>query len=84
MFSPEALNGGGAFDYFRDTMRHVGRYAQQRGITLDLINGVNVAFQAGSRTSNTPFERVQDFCRKWSNYTPRPIAAMGETLKGMN
>jgi len=49
MFPPEALTGGGAFDYFRDTMRHVGRYAQQRGITLDLINGVNVAIQAGTR-----------------------------------
>ena len=49
MFSPEALNGGGAFDYFRDTMRHVGRYAQQRGIALDLLNGVNVAIQAGTR-----------------------------------
>jgi hypothetical protein len=49
MFSPEALNGGGAFDYFRDTMRHVGRYARQRGITLDLLDAVNVAIQAGTR-----------------------------------
>ena len=49
MFSPEALKGGGAFDYFRDTMRHVGRYARPRGIVLDLISGVNVATQAGSR-----------------------------------
>jgi hypothetical protein len=35
-------------------------------------------------TGNTPFERVQDFCRKWDNYTPRLIAAMEEALKGMN
>ena len=49
MFSPGALNGGGAFDYFRDTMRHVGRYALQRGIILDLIAGINVATQAGTR-----------------------------------
>ena len=49
MFSPEALKGGEDFGYFRDTMRHVGRYAQQRGIILDLINGVNVATQAGTR-----------------------------------
>ena len=49
MFSPEALKGGGAFDYFRDTMRHVGRYALQRGIILDLIAGINVATQAGTR-----------------------------------
>ena len=49
MFSPEALKGGEDFGYFRDTMRHVGRYALQRGIILDLIAGINVATQAGAR-----------------------------------
>ena len=57
MFSPEALNGGGVFDYFRDTMRHVGRYAQPRGIALDLINGVNATTQAGTRLDTLPLFR---------------------------
>jgi len=49
MFSPDALKGGGAFDYFRDTLRAVAQYAKPRGITLDLINGINVAVGAGTR-----------------------------------
>jgi hypothetical protein len=32
---------------------------------------------------NTPFARLQDFNRKWDNHTPRLIAAMEESLKGM-
>ncbi len=58
MFAPEALKGGGAFDYFRDTMRHVGRYAQRRGITLDLINGINATTEAGTRLDTQPLFRI--------------------------
>lgn len=57
MFSPEALKGGGAYDYFRDTMRHVGRYAQRRGITLSLINGINATTEAGTRLDTLPLFR---------------------------
>ena len=32
---------------------------------------------------NTPFERLQDFTRKWDNHTPRLIAAMEEALQNM-
>jgi hypothetical protein len=30
---------------------------------------------------DTPFERQQDFCRRWDAYTPRLIAAMKQALK---
>lgn len=49
MFSPDALKGGGAFAYFRNTMRAVGAYASARGIRLDLLNGINVAVNAGTK-----------------------------------
>jgi hypothetical protein len=49
MFSPEALTGGGAFTYFRNTMRAVGAYAKARGIALSLLNGINVSVEAGTR-----------------------------------
>jgi len=30
---------------------------------------------------NTPFERQQDFCRQWDNYTPRLISLMKKALE---
>jgi hypothetical protein len=54
MFVPDALEGQGAFGYFRATMRHVGQYARQRGITLALITGINVATQIGTRLDTIP------------------------------
>ena len=32
---------------------------------------------------NTPFERFQDFLRKWDDYTPRLLAALSAVLKDM-
>jgi hypothetical protein len=32
-------------------------------------------------TGNTPFERYQNFFRRWDNYTPRLIAAMEEAVQ---
>jgi hypothetical protein len=32
---------------------------------------------------NTPFERLQDFTRKWDNHTARLIAALDEALRNM-
>jgi len=54
MFSPDVFAGGGAFDYFRDTMRAVARYARPRGIQLCLLGPVNVAVKAGTRLDTLP------------------------------
>lgn len=35
-------------------------------------------------TGNTPFDRLQDFFRKWDNHTPRLIEAMSAALKDMD
>ncbi len=48
MFSPQAFQGGSAFDYFRDTLRAVGRYAAARGITLNLLAPINATVGAGT------------------------------------
>jgi hypothetical protein len=34
-------------------------------------------------TGNTPFERLQDFYRKWDNHTPRLIEAMSAALQDL-
>jgi len=49
MFSPKGVEGGGAFDYFRDTMRAVAQYARPRGITLNLLAAINATVGAGTR-----------------------------------
>lgn len=54
LFSPEVFSGGGAFDYFRDTMRAVAQYARPRGVQLCLLNAVNVAVGAGTRLDTLP------------------------------
>jgi hypothetical protein len=54
MFSPDVFAGGDAFEYFRDTMRAVARYARPRGIQLCLLSPVNVAVKAGTRLDTLP------------------------------
>jgi len=34
-------------------------------------------------TGNTPFDRLQDFFRKWDNHTPRLIEAMSAALRDL-
>jgi hypothetical protein len=48
MFTPKALEGGGVYDYVRDTLNAVARYAKPRGIEICMINGINVAVDSGT------------------------------------
>ncbi len=54
MFTPKALQGGGVYDYVRDTLRSVAEYARPRGIKLCLTNGINVAVDAGTLLDTLP------------------------------
>jgi hypothetical protein len=54
MYTPRVFSGGEEFTYFRDTMRAIGQYGRPRGITLCLVNGVNVSVDAGTRLDSIP------------------------------
>lgn len=60
MFTPKALEGGGVYDYVRDTLRAVARYARPRGITLCLTNGINVSVDSGTLLSTLPTPVYKD------------------------
>lgn len=48
MFTPKALKGGGVYDYVRDTINAVARYARLRGIEVEVLNGINVSVNRGT------------------------------------
>ncbi len=91
MFSPEVFQGGGAFAYFRDTMRAVAQYARPRGIALSLINGINVSVKAGTRLDTLPIykslpvytylspnkKEEKDLCLRLWDYWSKAIPEVG-------
>jgi hypothetical protein len=60
MFTPKALEGGGVYDYVRDTLNAVARYARPRGIELCVLNGINVAVDSGTLLNTLPTKAYQD------------------------
>jgi hypothetical protein len=63
LFSPKALEGGGVFNYFRDTIRAAAQYAAPRGITLNLLAPINASVGAGTRLDTL------DCCKDLPVYT---------------
>jgi hypothetical protein len=60
MFTPKALEGGGVYDYVRDTLNSVARYARPRGIEICVINGINVAVDSGTLLNTLPAKAYKD------------------------
>lgn len=60
MFTPKALEGGGVYDYVRDTLNAVARYARPRGIEICVINGINVAVDSGTLLNTLPAKAYKD------------------------
>ena len=60
MFTPKALQGGGVYDYVRDTLNAVARYARPRGIELCMLNGINVAVDSGTLLNTLPAKAYKD------------------------
>jgi hypothetical protein len=60
MFTPKALQGGGVYDYVRDTLNAVARYARPRGIEICILNGINVAVDSGTLLNTLPTKAYQD------------------------
>jgi hypothetical protein len=60
MFTPKALEGGGIYDYVRDTLNAVARYAKPRGIEICMINGINVAVDSGTLLNSISANAYKD------------------------
>lgn len=77
MFTPKALKGGGVYDYVRDTINAVARYARARGIEVEMLNGINVSVDRG-RLLNTvsPVYKNMPVYRYLSPNKPKQKALM--------
>ena len=70
MFSPQALAGGGVYDYVANTLREVANYGRPRGIRLCLTNGINVSVDAGTRLDTLPVYKSMPVYRYLSPNKP--------------
>lgn len=70
MFTPKALQGGGVYDYVRDTLRAVADYARLRGIKLCLTNGINVSVDSGTLLDTLPVYKSMPVYRYLSPNKP--------------
>ncbi len=71
MFSPKALEGGGVYDYVRDTLRAVADYARPRGIQLCLTNGINSSTDTGTLLNTLPVYKDMPVYRYLSPNKPQ-------------
>jgi hypothetical protein len=70
MFTPKALDGGGVYDYVRDTLRAIVDYARPRGIKVVLTGGINVSVDAGTLLDTLPIYKGMPVYRYLSPNKP--------------